>query len=122
MKITCSICKRFCEISGEASDELSISHGFCARCSILQYADAILGDTMEDPESGETLVDDREAKSFIEAELEAGIEWQGDDQSDFNQAEQEIFERLLIEVRTKREARENKEMDLEPPNHNFDKR
>lgn len=119
MKVICSICQRFCEISQDASEELSISHGFCARCSILQYADAILGDTMDDPTSGETVVDDREAKALIEAELEAGIEWQGDDQSDFDQAEQAIFERLLMEVRATRESRE---MGSEPSLSNFDKR
>jgi hypothetical protein len=111
MKKICSICGRHTEIplENDSLDELSISHGICARCAILQYSDLILGEIMVDSKTGKNIVNDSEAIALIENEKQSKIDWQGEDKSTFKPEEQIIYNELLKKVEKKIQKRELKE-------------
>lgn len=109
MKKICLFCERYIEIESEDGvyKDLPISHGMCARCAILEYSDMLLGEVAINPETDEEFINDSEAKAMIEMEINAGIEWKGEDKSKFALDQQDIYERLLYRV--KREIKENTE-------------
>lgn len=103
MKKVCLVCQRYTEIESEDGvyQDLPISHGMCARCAILEYSDMLLGEISVDPETEEEFVNDSEAQAMVEMEINAGMEWEGEDQSKFSLDQQEIYERLLYRVKLK---------------------
>ncbi|OGH89130.1 MAG: hypothetical protein A2537_00515 [Candidatus Magasanikbacteria bacterium RIFOXYD2_FULL_36_9] len=114
MQKVCSICGRHTEMSAENEvvDELSVSHGICARCAILQYSDLILGEMIVNPRTGKKVVNDSEAVALIESELNSKIIWQGEDKSIFKPEEQKIYDELLKKVERNIQKRELNETSV----------
>ncbi len=112
MKKVCSVCGRFTEILSESEivDDMSISHGFCARCAILQYSDLLLSEIIVDLKTGKKTVNDSEALALIESEMESKIVWQGEEKNIFKPEQQKIYNDLLKKVEKKIKNNEMREM------------
>ena len=79
-------CRRFREKEGES--DAGESHGVCARCHAIH--------------DKEHLFSRDELKEAIREELDAGIQWEGDDVSNYSDDEKKLYEELLAEVRMER--------------------
>jgi len=87
-KVNCGACKRYYEKEGDDVGGGG-STGLCARCNIC------------DPTYRE-LYDEEELRDMIRKERDAGIVWNGEDQSQFSQEDIAAYDRLLAEVQGER--------------------